>query len=173
MQGFHGSQAGAHQQFQLAVQAGSLRGAWISGVGTGEDRHVGGFQLADGFVGAVATELHRQGEGPPQGGGRGGRQIRLEPWIGGQIRIETGGAHSLQHGQGADDKDMVRRGEFGEIGAGSRPNEEVGQPIGAGLDRIDGLLQRADVHHQELSARVRRDSQSLQSLFAEGRRGLA
>ena len=107
------------------------------------------------------------------GGGLGWGQVRLEPRIACQIRIEVGGADGVQDGQRGDDKNAMRCGEFAEIRGRRRPGKQVRQTVGARVDGVQRLLQATDVHHHQLAPFVRRVGQRLHDLFGERRARLS
>ena len=170
VESFDWSEAGTHQQFQLAMDAGALRGSRVAGVSTGQNRNMRRLQLPHGFIGAFATGLGRQGEVGFHGGGLGGKQVWLEPFIFRQLRIEVGGANGVQDGQRRDYKDMMRRGDLPEIRRRRWPDEQVRQTIRARVDGVQRLLQGADVGHHQLAPLMRGNGQRLQNIFGE--RGL-
>jgi len=66
-------------------------------------------------------------------------------------------------------QDVVRGGEFTEVGTGGRTNKEMGESVGAGIDGVDGLLQSADVDDKQFAAFVGGDGQRLECFFTQGR----
>src|SRR5260370_38120498 len=66
----------------------------------------------------------------------------------------------------------MRRGELPEILAGLGPDEQMGQPIGACIDRIERLFERTDVHYDKFPSLVRGDGQRPQGFLSERGDGL-
>ena len=71
-------------------------------------------------------------------------------------------AHGFEHTQRGDDKGVMRRDEFGEVGLRSAISEEVSESVSPGFDNLAGIFLRADVDYHYFAPFVRRVDQRFQ-----------
>ena len=160
--------AGAHQQFQFAVDADAVRSAGIGCIGAGKNRNMCCFQLDDRllsiFLAEVGMKLRKRAlqirdVSPVRYGVRCG--VVRERFTSGNA------AYALKHRQGRNNEGVMCGYELAEVRCGSAVREKVSQAVGTRLNRNACVLLGSDVNHCDLAPLVGCIDDCLERFFVE------
>ena len=152
-------QARVDEQLELAVQADAVHGARVGDVGAGEDaarrRRPARATLSMAvFSGRADVAAAREAACAGRPRLRTSSAARGSESSASDVSAASLAAAVLHDRQRRDDEDALVLRELEQRRVGRLVDEDVDEPVGAGLDRLASRLVR-DVHDREFSLRVR------------------
>ena len=152
-----GGEAGGDQEFELAMDAQTVRRARVGDVRAGEDRDARGVELADGVArNGADRRVATAGEAELESLDVGRVDPGAEVGVGHQRSAAADSAHAVEDRQGGDDERFFRDGEVDEGRVDRHVGEDVDQAVGSFEQGLARRFAPRDVDDGELAPLVGR-----------------